>query len=1600
MWLVLATLLLMCGALLRTPLFQPHSVQANPATKSTGSFNYAEVLQKAVLFYEAQQAGDLAAWNRLTWRGDSSLQDGADVGHDLTGGWYDAGDHVKFGFPMAASATMLAWGAVEYRTGYANAGQLGAIEQNLRWVNDYFLKAFTNDTPGNYEFYGQVGNGSQDHSWWGSAEVLHYKMNRPVYKIDTSCPGSELAGETAAAMAASSIVFRQSGDSTYADLLLSKAEKLYDFADQYRGKYTNCITDATAFYNSWSGYNDEIVWGAIWLHKAKQAQSASYGNSYLDKAKAEYANLGTEQGSGTKSYRWTHAWDDKSYGSYVLMAKETGEAQYKSDAQRWLDYWTVGTNGNRITYTPGGLAWLDTWGVLRYAANTAFIAFVYSDYLAATSSDTILINRYHDFAVNQIDYALGNNPSNRSYVVGFGNNPPRNPHHRTAHGTWLDNIQNPTESRHILYGALVGGPDRNDNYTDNRGDYIMNEVATDYNAGFTGAVARMVQEFGGTPLANFPPAETPETEIFVEAAVNASGSNFLEVKALIKNQSAWPARGLENARLRYFFTLDGGSPTAIITRANYNQCNNAPSAPVQYNGNIYYIEVDCAGTVIYPGGQQAYRKEVQFRIATSGAWNNANDWSYEGLSTSPQNPTLTPKIVLYDGNQIVWGQEPGGDGVTPVPTNTPTTSPPTATASPTGVPTNGPSPTPTATDQVVPTATTTQPIDPTATPPVPTPTPTEPGYIPDCGMPRLRALLENGGSVVYLPSIGNDTGEAGRQETDSASPISCAVEYKVESQWNTGFVGKLAITNTGNEDIRGYELRWNFPNEEQINFGWNAIFDQVGKAVAACNRADNWNGVIGANGGRQAQFGFVGNHNGRVDVPTAIRLNGVSCTVNGVPLVNNTPTAVPTATPVATTAPTDLPTDVPTGVPTTPPTIAPTNTPTTPTAAPPTTTPAPSETPVVASCPPTPSDNVNRDRFLEMWCELHDSANGYFSPQGIPYHSVETFIIEAPDHGHETTSEAYSYWLWLEAMYGHYTGDWSYLSAAWQNMETHIIPTTADQPTNRYHNASDPNDMSPDLPDPNQYPTVLTTRISPGHDPLFNELNSTYGTPEIYGMHWLLDVDNTYGYGRRGDGVSKPSYINTFQRGEQESVWETVPHPSWEDFQWGAGQGGNGFMPIFNRHEQFAYDTQWRYTNAPDADARVVQVMYWAKEWAKAQGKEGEIAAIVEKAARMGDYLRYAMYDKYFQKMGCQHGYQTNNCSVSNKESAHYLMAWYYSWGGNIPRDPNQNWGWTFRIGSSDAHFGYQNPVAAWAMSQDPDLIPNSPTAKSDYATSLQRQMEFYRWLQSADGAIAGGATNSYLGNYSQHPNNAATFYGMVYDEDPVYHDPGSNTWFGWQAWSVERVAEYYYLTGDSLAETILDKWVPWVLGVIQFTEAGDYQVPATLVWQGQPDSWTGLANATGNPNLRVTVADYGQDVGIAAGVAKTLAYYSAAKRIHTGTEDANARNTATELLDRMWTKHRDDKGISVTEARADYTRLDDPVYVPNGYNGVMGNSDPINSNSTFLSIRSFYTNDPAYAAVRAALDAGEAPTFTYHRFWAQAEIALANAELARLFSE
>lgn len=139
---------------------------------------------------------------------------------DLVGGYHDAGDHVKFGLPMAFTVTMLSWSVIEYGDSLASTGELSHALEAIKWGTDYFIKAHTSPNV----LWAEVGDGDTDHYCWQRPEDM--TTSRRAFKIDENNPGSDIAGETAAAMAAASIVFR-STNPHYSHLLLHHAQQVH-----------------------------------------------------------------------------------------------------------------------------------------------------------------------------------------------------------------------------------------------------------------------------------------------------------------------------------------------------------------------------------------------------------------------------------------------------------------------------------------------------------------------------------------------------------------------------------------------------------------------------------------------------------------------------------------------------------------------------------------------------------------------------------------------------------------------------------------------------------------------------------------------------------------------------------------------------------------------------------------------------------------------------------------------------------------------------------------------------------------------------------------------------------------------------------------------------------------------------------------------------------------------------------------------------------------------------------------------------------------------------------------------------------------------------
>jgi endoglucanase len=169
------------------------------------------------------------------------LSHNAPIIHHIICSYLTAGDHVKFGFPFAYFTTVINWGLIDYLEGYRSAGQVEYALDAMRWSLDYFIKAH----PEPNVFYGQTGDGGVDHGYWGRPEDWD-KGPRPSFKITEGVPGSDLAGEASASFASGYLVFKDV-EPAYAATLLEHATQLYDFANKFRGIYTDAIP-ANGFY--------------------------------------------------------------------------------------------------------------------------------------------------------------------------------------------------------------------------------------------------------------------------------------------------------------------------------------------------------------------------------------------------------------------------------------------------------------------------------------------------------------------------------------------------------------------------------------------------------------------------------------------------------------------------------------------------------------------------------------------------------------------------------------------------------------------------------------------------------------------------------------------------------------------------------------------------------------------------------------------------------------------------------------------------------------------------------------------------------------------------------------------------------------------------------------------------------------------------------------------------------------------------------------------------------------------------------------------------------------------------------------------------------
>ncbi|KDN50952.1 hypothetical protein RSAG8_00581, partial [Rhizoctonia solani AG-8 WAC10335] len=476
-------------------------------TPSSPKYNYAEVIHKSLLFYHSQRSGRLGPNRRLAWRGDSCLNCIGNYGEDLSGGYYEAANTMKWGLPLAWTITQLAWNVYAFPEGFKAVNEFDEALEGVKWGTDYLVNCIANKD----QFVGQlgvsaVGKTDVDFGYFGPPEEydmwvpLGLKHSDGIAYINSSNPSSEILGEAAASMAATSIIFAEK-NKTYSDELLQHSIDLYTRATTNQGSYMKSTHPNLKTLKQWypsSIFTDELAWAAAWLYAAtKDEQYRTAADGFIAKS-LDHSN--------------EYSWDEKLPGVYTLLFSITKNATYKAGAEGFFkDYWPGGT----IKQTAKGLAFLGSWGSLgirkkvaayKHAAdgfiaksldhsneyswdeklpgvytllfsitkNATYkagaegffkdywpggtikqtakgLAFLGSwgslGYASATSflmmsyAKTIgfqdpSVNHSVSFSMQQLNYMLGD--CGRSWVVGFGEGAPIRPYHKSSYNSFID----------------------------------------------------------------------------------------------------------------------------------------------------------------------------------------------------------------------------------------------------------------------------------------------------------------------------------------------------------------------------------------------------------------------------------------------------------------------------------------------------------------------------------------------------------------------------------------------------------------------------------------------------------------------------------------------------------------------------------------------------------------------------------------------------------------------------------------------------------------------------------------------------------------------------------------------------------------------------------------------------------------------------------------------------------------------------------------------------------------------------------------------------------------------------------------------------------
>lgn len=509
---------------------------------------------------------------------------------DVTGGWYDAGDHGKYVVNGGFSLWML---QNIYETskkfGYDNIfadGTMSLPENNngnpdlldeARWQMEWMFSMIV--PSGKYE--GMVYHKAHDEKWTALGLAPADDQMKRIVK-----PPSTAATLNLSACAAQAARLWKDIDDKFSNECLKAAEKCYKAAQKNPNMYAPLDESTGGGAYGDNDVSDEFYWAACELFITTQ------NNDYYNDAKnSEYflmldtALNGGESINSVGSFDWGHT------GALGTMSVVLNEESFNKDDIKKAkeniisasDYYISLENkqGYGLPYKQSTISYNDSdkgylWGSNSFVAdNSIVIAYAY-----LLTQDV----KYLDGTLGGVDYLLGRNAMDYSYVTGYGNRAIENPHHRY----WAYQINELFPK--APSGVLAGGPNSGMQdpwvkglgwkkgeiapqkcYVDHIEAWSVNECTINWNASLAWLIAFTAQENGGiivdTPVSSDsePDNNNTETKANTNNEKNQSSDKKNDKETSDKNKNTTQPNNKSSSKIGIIALIAAAVVIALIS---------------------------------------------------------------------------------------------------------------------------------------------------------------------------------------------------------------------------------------------------------------------------------------------------------------------------------------------------------------------------------------------------------------------------------------------------------------------------------------------------------------------------------------------------------------------------------------------------------------------------------------------------------------------------------------------------------------------------------------------------------------------------------------------------------------------------------------------------------------------------------------------------------------------------------------------------------------------------------------------------------------------------------------------------------------------------